>query len=95
MAAKESPVKSPSAQDEHRHVAHLSFEEALAELDAIVKRLEGGQGQLAEAIAAYERGAALRQHCEARLAEAEGRVEQIFARADGSLATRPFATDAA
>jgi exodeoxyribonuclease VII small subunit len=76
-------------------VADLSFEEALAELDGIVKRLEGGQGQLAEAIAAYERGAALRQHCEARLAEAEARVEQIFARADGSLATRPFASDAA
>jgi exodeoxyribonuclease VII small subunit len=73
-----------------RPVEQLSFEEALAELETIVKGLEGGQGRLADAIAAYERGSELRRHCEARLAEAEARVEAIVAAADGSPATRPF-----
>lgn len=90
MAAKDTAPRDALAP-----VSTLSFEEAMAELDAIVKRLEGGQGQLSEAIAAYERGAALRAHCEARLAEAEDRVEQIFARADGAIATKPFAADGA
>jgi exodeoxyribonuclease VII small subunit len=70
-------------------VAKLSFEDALAELEAIVKQLEGGQGRLEDAIAAYERGAALRKHCEDKLAEAEAKVSQIVTRA-GALATAPF-----
>ena len=71
-------------------VAALSFEEALAELEQIVRGLEAGQQKLEDAIAAYERGAALRRHCEARLAEAEARVAAIVERADGTLATRPL-----
>jgi exodeoxyribonuclease VII small subunit len=70
-------------------VATLSFEEALAELERIVRALEGGQQKLEDAIGAYERGAKLRQHCEARLAEAEQRVQAIVAAADGSLSLRP------
>jgi exodeoxyribonuclease VII small subunit len=70
-------------------VATLSFEDALAELERIVRGLEGGQLKLEEAIVAYERGAALRRHCEAKLAEAETRVQAIVERADGSLALRP------
>ncbi|MBW8268435.1 exodeoxyribonuclease VII small subunit [Caldovatus aquaticus] len=58
-------------------IAGLSFEEALAELEAIVKTLESGQGRLEEAIEAYERGAALRRHCERKLAEAEQKVQAI------------------
>jgi exodeoxyribonuclease VII small subunit len=69
-------------------VAGLSFEDALAELERIVKGLEGGQQKLEDAIAAYERGAALRQHCEKKLAEAEMRVQAIVERADGSLALK-------
>ena len=53
----------------------LSFEDALAELDKIVRGLEGGQQKLEDAITAYERGSVLRQHCEAKLAEAEARVQ--------------------
>lgn len=60
-----------------RPVESLGFEEALAELEAIVKALEGGQGKLEEAVSAYQRGAALRKHCEAKLAEAEMRVQAI------------------
>jgi exodeoxyribonuclease VII small subunit len=70
-------------------VAGLSFEDALAELERIVRGLEGGQQKLEDAIAAYERGAKLRRHCEAKLAEAEQRVQAIVAAGDGSVSLRP------
>jgi exodeoxyribonuclease VII small subunit len=69
-------------------VAGLSFEDALAELERIVRGLEGGQQKLEEAITAYERGALLRRHCEAKLAQAESRVQAIVERADGSVALK-------
>ncbi len=69
-------------------VTGLSFEEALAELERIVRSLEGGQQKLEEAITAYERGALLRRHCEAKLAQAEARVQAIVERADGSVAVK-------
>lgn len=72
-------------------VTAMSFEDALAELERIVRGLEGGQQKLEEAITAYERGAKLRQHCEAKLLEAEQRVQAIVAGADGSTSLR--ATD--
>jgi exodeoxyribonuclease VII small subunit len=55
----------------------MSFEEALAELEGIVKELEGGKGRLEAAVAAYERGALLRRHCEEKLSEAESKVQAI------------------
>ena len=72
-------------------VAALSFEDALAELEKIVRGLESGQQKLEEAITAFERGSALRRHCEAKLAEAETRIQAIVERADGTLDTRPVA----
>lgn len=69
-------------------LAGLSFEDALAELERIVRGLEGGQQKLEEAITAYERGAALRRHCEAKLAQAESRVQAIVERADGSVGVK-------
>ena len=69
-------------------IAALSFEDALSELEKIVRGLEGGQQKLEDAITCYERGAALRRHCEAKLTEAEARVQAIVERADGSLATK-------
>ena len=69
-------------------IAKLSFEDALAELEKIVRGLEGGQQKLEDAIGAYERGAQLRAHCEAKLAEAEQRVQAIVAAADGGLSLR-------
>ena len=84
-----APAKPPSmGAPTGAPVAGLSFEDALAELEQIVRGLESGQQKLQDAIACYERGAALRQHCEAKLAEAEARVAAIVERADGSLATR-------
>jgi exodeoxyribonuclease VII small subunit len=83
MSGAKQPAAAP-AQD----VGALSFEEALAELEQIVRGLESGQQKLEDAIGAYERGAALRRHCEAKLAEAEARVAAIVEHADGTLSTR-------
>ncbi len=70
---------------EHHDIAAMSFEDALAALESIVRGLETGQQKLEDAITAYERGAALKKHCDAKLAQAEARVQAIVARADGSL----------
>jgi exodeoxyribonuclease VII small subunit len=63
--------------------AEMSFEAAMAELETIVRRLEGGDVSLEESVTLYERGQALRQQCEARLKAAELRVEQVSVGADG------------
>lgn len=69
-----------------RPVEELSFEEALEELEAIVTRLESGQVPLDESIALYERGAALKKHCEARLRAAEEKVSRITLDENGNPA---------
>lgn len=74
--------------DTTQHIASMSFEDALASLESIVRGLESGQQKLEDAIAAYERGTALKRHCDARLAEAESRVQAIVAKADGTLAVK-------
>lgn len=58
-------------------IATMSFEDAMKELEQVVARLESGNTSLEESIKLYEQGAALRQHCESRLREAEERVEKI------------------
>lgn len=58
-------------------VETMSFEDALRELEAIVETLEQGRGSLDDAIAAYERGAALKKHCQKKLEEARLKVERI------------------
>ena len=63
--------------------ADLSFEDALAQLEKIVAELESGQAPLERSIEIYERGAALKAHCEARLKAAQLRVEKIVGGADG------------
>ncbi len=70
-------------------IAKLSFEDALAELERIVRQLEEGKGKLDEAIDAYTRGALLKRHCEAKLAEAEARIERIVLGPDGSVSVAP------
>ncbi len=74
-------------------ITKLSFEEALCELEAIVRRLETGSGRLDEAIAAYERGTALEQHCEHKLQEAQSRVEKIILGPNGAVLTEPANLD--
>jgi len=58
-------------------VSALTFEAALKELEGIVTRLEQGQVELDDSIVLYERGQALKSHCEAKLKAAEGRLEKI------------------
>jgi exodeoxyribonuclease VII small subunit len=65
-------------------IGEMSFEDALAELRAIVERLEQGETKLDDAIQAYERGAKLKAHCERKLKEAESRIEQIRLGQDGT-----------
>lgn len=59
-------------------IGAMSFEEAMSSLEGIVGQLESGRVNLEESIALYERGAALRKHCEEKLKAAEMRVEQIM-----------------
>jgi exodeoxyribonuclease VII small subunit len=87
MAANPDPTPEPA-------VSEMSFEQAMAALEAIVDRLEKGDAPLEDSIALYERGAALRAHCEARLRAAELRVEKIVQGAGGEAAgLAPFPTE--
>lgn len=70
-------------------IAGLSFEQALAELERIVAELESGQAPLERSIEMYERGAALKAHCERRLEAARLRVEKIIVGAQGAQGTEP------
>ncbi len=72
-------------------IAKLSFEEALAELEKLVRQLEDGKAKLDDALGAYERGELLRKHCEAKLRAAEARIAVITgADAEGGLSLKPF-----
>jgi exodeoxyribonuclease VII small subunit len=71
-------------------VESLTFESALEELQGIVKSLETGQTALEDSIAAYERGMALRKHCEKKLGEARSKIEKISVNKDGSVSAAPF-----
>lgn len=62
----------------------LSFEKALAQLEEIVARLESGKVDLEQSIAIYERGEALKAHCEKQLRNAEARIEKITLKPDGT-----------
>ena len=79
------------ADNSNADVKKLSFENALQELESIVRRLEEGQVALEESVTIYERGEALKTHCEKLLKEAEGRVDKIRLGAGGEAAgTEPF-----
>ena len=75
-------------------VEEMSFEQALAELETIVRTLEQGGAPLDESIELYQRGDKLKRHCEARLKAAQMRIEQIALGPDGSpTGTKPFDVD--
>jgi exodeoxyribonuclease VII small subunit len=76
-----------------KNIVAMSFEDAMAELEQIVKRLEEGKIRLDEAIASFERGAALKNHCEAKLREAQTKVEKIVPGPDGAAGIEPFKID--
>ena len=68
----------------------LSFEDALSELEAIVRKLESGDAPLEESITLYQRGAKLKAHCEGKLKDAQLKVEKIVLAPDGSASTEAF-----
>ncbi|WP_439104281.1 exodeoxyribonuclease VII small subunit [Celeribacter marinus] len=71
-------------------VEKMSFETAMAELDQVVGKLERGDVALEDSISLYERGAKLKAHCEAKLKDAEEKVEKISVGGDGqATATTP------
>ena len=81
---------SPRPLQETRPIEELSFELALKELENIVGRLEQGEVDLEESIALYERGQALKTHCERKLKAAEGRLEKIVAGTKGVEQSEPL-----
>jgi exodeoxyribonuclease VII small subunit len=75
--------------DANADIAEMSFEAAMKELESIVRRLEEGQVELEDSIAIYERGTALKAHCEAKLKDAEARIEKIVKVSGGGVAAEP------
>ena len=71
------------SEDARPEIAALPFELAMKELEGIVERLEKGQVALEESIAIYERGEALKAHCDGLLKSAEARIEKITLSRDG------------
>jgi len=72
-------------------IGTMSFEDALRALEDVVRRLESGDVPLDDSITLYERGEALRKHCQARLDAAQARIEKIVQGPDGLAAgTQPF-----
>ena len=72
-------------------VEELSFEAALARLEEIVRLLEKGEAPLDQSITLYQEGDRLKRHCEARLKDAQARIEQIALGADGQpTGMKPF-----
>lgn len=69
---------------------NLSFEEALAQLEIIVRELESGRIKLDDAIAAYEKAVALKQLCENKLKAAQLKIEKIEIGTDGEIKTAPL-----
>lgn len=79
-----------SGESAQTPVEQLSFEAALRELEAIVAKLEQGDVDLDDSIALYERGQALKGHCEHKLRSAESRLEKIVTGPKGAERTEPM-----
>jgi exodeoxyribonuclease VII small subunit len=76
---------------EAEDISGLSFEAALARLEEIVRTLEKGEAPLDQSIELYQEGERLKRHCEARLRDAQARIEQIALGSDGQPAgMKPF-----
>ncbi len=75
---------------EQKPITSMSFEDALKELETIVKGLERGDAPLEDSITFYERGVALKEHCEKKLREAQAKIDKIIVAKDGSIKTQPL-----
>ena len=83
MAIAERDDETALLTEKNLDIATLPFEQALAQLEAIVDQLEKGAVPLEESIAIYERGEALKKHCDGLLKSAEQRIEKIMLGTDG------------
>lgn len=81
---------SANAAPARKSLETLSFEQALSELETIVRSLETGEAPLDQSISAYERGVALKAHCEGKLREAQMKIEQISVSPEGQVTTKPM-----
>ncbi len=90
MAAKRdsTPPATPAAAPP---AAAFDFEQALADLETLVERLEQGDLPLEASLAEFQRGVELSRRCQVALGQAEQRVEQLLKSADGSESRVPFA----
>ena len=68
----------------------LSFEEALTQLETLVRELESGRIKLDDAVTAYEKAVALKKFCENKLKAAQLKIEKIELTPDGELAATPL-----
>ena len=84
MTTQKAPAKGPSTLKDMADIKDMTFERALKELETIVGRLERGDVELEESITIYERGEALRDHCDRLLKQAEAKVEKLTLGPDGS-----------
>ncbi|UMY16348.1 exodeoxyribonuclease VII small subunit [Methylobacterium organophilum] len=88
MTAARSAAQAPASEAARTDSdsADLPFERALEQLEDIVRRLEKGDVPLDESVEIYERGEALKRHCEALLRKAEARIQRITLGPDGRAA---------
>ena len=83
------PATKPATR--YADIREMSFERALKELEHIVGRLERGDVELEESISIYERGEALKDHCDRLLKQAEAKVEKLTLGPGGvPTGTEPF-----
>lgn len=75
-------------------IEEMSFEQALEELESIVRQLEAGKVKLDDAVAFYARGTALRRHCEKKLENARSRIDAITVSPQGeAVGLKPVVTE--
>ena len=94
LTACTGAVNAQAMGDPASDISELSFEQALGALEEIVQQLESGSVPLDKSIALYERGEALRKHCQARLDAAQQKIERIVTDQSGRpTGTAPFDSD--
>lgn len=78
---------------EKKKISEMSFEEAMSELQNIVRNIETGKDNLEDIIQNYERGNALKELCDKKLKEAKLRIDKIVQRAEGEVSLEPLAKE--
>ena len=76
-----------------KEIQKLSFEDALGQLESIVQKLESGDVKLEDSIEFYEKGTQLKAHCQAKLQDAQSKVEKLVVGASGKASAEPIEID--